>query len=60
MKCNPNDEAEICDRCGERTAYLVNRNGRITLECDCGWEWVVKYERDTMRIPEGQKAMEVF
>lgn len=57
---NPNDEVELCDRCGERSAHLVTRGTRITLECSneaCGYERVIKYERGTMSA-QGQKVLE--
>jgi hypothetical protein len=57
---NPNDDVELCDKCGQHSAHLVTRGTRITLECsneDCGHERLIKYERGTMDIPGSQKRI---
>lgn len=55
---NPNDDVELCSGCGKRTAYVVNRDTEIVLECDCGYRSVIKYKRGTMIIPGCQNRLE--
>ena len=59
-KCNHNDIAEKCPGCGEITLYEVERDTEISLECDCGYHWVLKYKRGTMDIPKGCVKLEAF
>lgn len=59
-KSNPNDIAEECPDCGMMTLYEVERDTEITLECDCGYRWVLKYKRGTMSIPKEQVKLEAF
>ena len=57
---NPNDDTEPCPECGEDTAYLVERDTEIAIECDCGYHWVLKYKRGTMDVPKAQVKLEAF
>ena len=57
---DPNDDVELCPGCGKKTAYIIDRDTTISLECDCGYYWVIKYKRGTMSIPGSQKRLEGF
>lgn len=57
---NPNDITERCPGCGENTAYIVERETEIALECDCGYHWVLKYKRGIMSIPKNQSNLGAF
>lgn len=60
LKNNPNDITEECPSCGKKTAYEVERDTEIAIECDCGYHWVLKYKRGTMGIPKEQVKLEAF